>query len=249
MRTEETNVRRRAVIHRFPLERRTGAPGPVVLTTPKRLILLAAPVLVLVSTYVAFQGFVDLSGPRLGYFLGFLFYWGAWCLAVPWWILGRRGLASLFRPPRPLVGRQRWVVLALLSLPLLLAYTAVFPRLLLEANVVVILASAAIAVVNGTVEEVLWRGLYLRAFPGQLWLGYLWPTLGFAVWHVASQSIAPSQYPGGPVAFVVAYGVLGLMWGWIAQQTGSIRTAVFAHVLFEFAGLGGLLYFGARALA
>jgi membrane protease YdiL (CAAX protease family) len=37
--------------------------------------------------------------------------------------------------------------------------------------------------VDGTLEEVLWRGVYVREFPRQIVLGYLYPSLGFAVWH------------------------------------------------------------------
>ncbi len=38
--------------------------------------------------------------------------------------------------------------------------------------------------------------------------------------------------------------VLGLMWGWVAHRTGSIRLTAVSHVLLDFSGLSALLYLG-----
>jgi hypothetical protein len=38
-------------------------------------------------------------------------------------------------------------------------------------------AARLIAAVNATLEELLWRGVYIRLFPGRLIAGFLYPTV------------------------------------------------------------------------
>ncbi len=84
----------------------------------------------------------------------------------------------------------------------LVALCLIFPRTIQRATWKIVVLSAALAVVNGSLQEVLWRGTYLTMFPGQLWLAVLYPTTGFALWHFAPQSIFPYTGPGGRVALV-----------------------------------------------
>ena len=220
----------------------TPANGPTV-SKAKKVALIAAPWVLLLTTYLAFQGAVALLGPRPGYLAGFLFYWIAWCLAFPLWILGREGVAARFRDRQPRFTSRKWLGLLLLLLPLLLAYGYEFPRVLPQATVPIVLASAAISVVNGVAEELLWRGTYASAFPGSAWWGYLYPALGFAVWHFSPQSVFPNPRPGAAVSLVVAAGIVGLMWGWVVFRTKSVRWTTLSHILFDFSGLGGRVYF------
>jgi membrane protease YdiL (CAAX protease family) len=213
----------------------------------KKLILLSVPLVLLASTSLAFLGFVSIFGNRGGYFAGFLFYWLGWCLLFPAWLIGWRGVARLFRDGRPRFGRPTWLGLTLLALPLLLGFGFAFPQALPRATLAIIIASAAIALVNATAEEILWRGVYVTVFPQHLVLGYLYPAVGFAIWHVAPQLIFPSKYPGGAILLVVFALVVGLMWGWVARQSGSIRWTTVSHVLFNFSGLGALVYLATAA--
>lgn len=208
-----------------------------------KIALIAAPPLLLASTHLCFQGFVALWGPRLGYFAGFLFYWLGWCLLFPLWILGRRGLGGLFRRPQPPFGRPAWLGALFLLLPLALGYGYAFPRALPRADWIILLSSAGIALVNGVLEEVLWRGTYVRVFPDSWWWGYAYPALGFGVWHLAPQSVFPNTAPGGNLSLVAVAVVVGLLWGWVVKRSGSIRWATLSHILFDFSGLGGRIYF------
>jgi len=208
----------------------------------KRRALLAAPLVLLATTYLAFQGFVALWGPKAGYFAGFVFYWIVWGLLFPLWILGSQGLPTLFRDVQPRLGKPIWLGPVLLALPPLLAGSTVFPVKLPQATPPVILGSAALALVNGMLEEVLWRGVYVRTFPGQTTWGYLYPAIGFAVWHLAPQAVHPIAMPGGIGAFIAGALFFGLCWGWVAWRTGSIRWTVVSHVLTDFLGLGATIY-------
>jgi membrane protease YdiL (CAAX protease family) len=193
---------------------------------------------------LAFQGFVAWWGPKIGYFAGFVFYWVVWGLLFPLWILRSQELLALFRDVYPRLGKPAWLGVVLLALPPLLAGTTVFPVKLPLASWSVILGSAGLALVNGTLEEVLWRGLYVRRFTGRIVLGYLYPALGFAFWHLAPQAVHPITMPGGVAAFIAGALFFGLCWGWVAWRTGSIRWAVVSHVLTDFLGLGATIYLG-----
>jgi len=218
-----------------------------VKSTSGRIALLIAPPALLASMYPAYQGFVSLIGPKGGYLAGFLFYWVFWCLLFPLWALGPRGLREVFRDVRPRLGRPAWLGLVLLAMPPILGFSTAFPRALKEAAAnlgLIISLSALIALVNATLEELLWRGAYVAAFPKSIWLGYLYPALGFAAWHLAPLSVRPSAMPGGAGGFVAGAFFLGLCWGWVAWRTGSIRWTVVSHILLDLSGLGALHYLG-----
>jgi hypothetical protein len=144
-------------------DRRQGATRTRATTSvapPKGVALVLLPPLLLASTVLAYRWLSARLGPKLGYFAGFLFYWASWCLLVPLWVLGPRGLRDLFRDVRPRVGRPTWVGLFCLVLPPLVGYFFAFPRQLRTANRRIVVASAALALVNTTLEEFLWRGAY-----------------------------------------------------------------------------------------
>lgn len=46
---------------------------------------------------------------------------------------------------------------------------------------------------NALGEELLWRGLFLEVFPGEVFRGALWPLFGFALWHLAPEAILVSS--------------------------------------------------------
>ena len=77
----------------------------------------------------------------------------------------------------------------------------------LRAPVVLILLALPLATVNGICEELLWRGLYVRAFPGNFWLAILFPAAAFALWHLAPQLVYPAE---NRLGFVLSTFLLGL---------------------------------------
>ncbi len=90
----------------------------------------------------------------------------------------------------------------------------------------------------------LWRGAYTAVFPDSLWFGYILPSIGFGVWHLAPQVIFANQMPGGALSLAGFAIGLGLMWGWVAWRSRSIRWTTLSHILMDFSGLGGRIYLG-----
>ena len=210
-------------------------------------VVLATPFLLLGSTHLTFNLFARLFGPRLGYFLGFVFYWVVWCFLVPWWVLGTSGLLAVFRHgPHPF-GRPLWLGAMLIAAPLVLGYGYAFPRAVRGTTPSVVVASFALAAVNSTLEELLWRGVYVSIFPNSLMLGVVYPALGFGLWHLAPQVVSRNRHPGGKWSLVAVSAVLGLAWGWVAFSAASILATSVSHLLFDFSGLGAGLYVRAPA--
>jgi len=209
-----------------------------------RILLLVTPPLLIVTTVGAFRMFARFLGPKTGYLAGFGFYWLFWCVALPMVVLGRDGVAAIFQRVRHPFGRPAWLGALGLILPLGLGYGYAFPRAIAGATPVAVLVSAALALVNGPLEELLWRGTYAVTFGSSKLFGWVYPTLGFALWHLAPLSVFPNRAPGGNVSFILAASVIGLFYGWVATQTRSIRYTTIAHVLFDFSGLGGRIFLG-----
>ncbi len=207
-----------------------------------RGIALLLPPLVIASMALLFRGLAVIGGPRIGYLAAFLFYWGFWGLLVPRLLLGRHAMGRLFGPGRRPLASLGDAGRVLLILPPLVAAFTVFPAGLGRVTVPIVLASLAIATVNATTEEVLWRGVYARLFPDSMWLGYLYPALGFGLWHLAPQLAHPLGGLGAVLGFVVAATLIGLCYGWVAWRTGSVRGTVASHILMDFLGLGALVF-------
>jgi membrane protease YdiL (CAAX protease family) len=204
---------------------------------------ILTPPAVCVTMYVAFDVLSQRFGPVTGYFSAFLLYWVVWCGLVPFWILGSQHLRQLVSSPRAPFGQPAWAGMAAVAVPLLLGYGYAFPRALPQATAPAIALSAFLAMINGPFEELLWRGVYVARFGHSVVWGYLYPAAGFAIWHLAPLSIHGNRAPGGAASFIFVSGVIGLLWGWLARHSGSIRWTIAAHILFDFSGLGGRLYF------
>ncbi|MCP8305600.1 MAG: CPBP family intramembrane metalloprotease [archaeon] len=82
----------------------------------------------------------------------------------------------------------------------------------------------------------------MKLFPNDIWLKYIYPSIGFALWHIDPLSVTGFRLPGGIPAFVFFALLLGLTWGYYAQKTGSIRWCTIAHIIHDSFGLGAFTY-------
>ena len=211
--------------------------------TTRQWIVLLAPVLLIVTMYAAFRGFDDWLGFPLGYLAAFVLYWAGWCILFPLMILdGLPGLLDLFRAGEPHFTQLGWKVQVALWWPIVFPLFFVFIPRIGEANLPTILGSVVLGLVIGVTEEILWRGVYVRLFPDNVWLNMVYPSLMFGLWHIAPQAARPSRMPGGMVSFVLYAVVLGLSYAYYARRTGSIRWCTVSHIIHDTLGLGALAY-------
>jgi len=203
----------------------------------RSFFILALPILLNVLMSALFLALSHLLGAQAGYLLGFGVYWLFWCLLVPGWLLGKAEFAAILRDRAPLFRRENWLA-ALLWLIVTLVAVFMYAGEFIRAPLALILLSLPLATINGFCEEILWRGLYIRLFPRNPWLGILYPALGFALWHLAPQLIFPAE---NVIGFVIATFFLALPYGFIAWRTGSAKWTALAHSLSGILALSGYL--------
>jgi membrane protease YdiL (CAAX protease family) len=200
-------------------------------------VALTVPFFLLPSTALVFHFAARWLGREAGYLLGFAFYWVFWCLIVPLLVLRWEGFRTLLTDRVPLTSRANWLAAALLVV-ITLVTLVMYGRDFLSAPFVLILVALPLATVNGICEELLWRGVYVRTYPGNFWLAILFPAAAFALWHLVSQSIFPAE---NRLGFVLSTFLLGLAYGWIAYRTGSARWPAISHSLNGVLALSGML--------
>lgn len=198
---------------------------------------IVVPFLLLPSMLAVFGLINPWLGREPAYLLGFAFYWLFWCLLVPRWLLGKEEFNTILSSHRPLFSRSNWLA-ATLWLVVTLVAIFMFAAEFLRAPLHLILLAIPLAMINGICEEILWRGVFVRVFPKNIWLAILYPSVGFALWHLAPQTIFPAE---NVVGFVISTFFLALPYGYIAYRTGSARWTAISHSLSGILALSGYL--------
>ena len=206
----------------------------------RRAVAIALPVVMPIAITATFATTKTVFGDRGGYLAGFGVYWAA-CAGLSVGLLGRSRGRQLFRDTRPRLGRPAIVGAVLLLWPPLGAIATRFLPELGDATPATLATIAGVAIANATLEELLWRGVYITYWPRNAWLGWVWPAIGFGAWHIAPQVIHASSM--GPIGYAVAATALGLSWGWVAWRTGSLRWVSVSHVFTDGSGLRNALFF------
>jgi membrane protease YdiL (CAAX protease family) len=133
----------------------------------------------------------------------------------------RENLAILVkRTTRPLVASMAFVA------PIAV-FGATVTTIISAATVRILILALLVALFNGFIEEVFWRGLSIANAQGSLVLVLL-STLLFGVYHF-SFLVLDIVYQGRAAALVGGALVMGLLWMFVARRAGSIRTSILAH--------------------
>jgi hypothetical protein len=191
--------------------------------TKKQQIAIVAPLFLVVMMTGVFQAALwVLKNRQLAWYAGFLVYWPVWCILFPWLLLGRDRLLSLFRASK--LNRWEW---GLFVFPPALVLIGVFIHRYDPSDLMTKLILVFTSFTTGTLEEVLWRGVYIDLFPKNRFWGLIWPTIGFALWHFAPGTVSTIPAPalmGGAL-------VVGACWSLLAYQTGTVRWSAISHIL------------------
>lgn len=189
-----------------------------------------APLALIAVTYPVFRladaRLDDAVGGQLAWFVGMSFYWAVWGFGFSVWTLGRRRAWELIRPrsatPQSLGHVAFFIALAAAVRFFIpgMEYTTA------TTGAAVLLAISPFA--NGVFEELLWRGVFLAAFPTNVWLRVVWPSVMFGLWHLVPGMMSE----GGPqIAMVVGPTLMGFYLAWLSHNTGTVWWAVVAHTL------------------
>lgn len=173
------------------------------------------PVILTIMMWTVFVNLTVYFGLVKGYLFSFIIYWVFWCFFFPLFILGDlKAMLSLFKSVSPLFGNKPDLTLFLLSWPIVLVLFYGFIPQFHNLTVPTFALSVLLGFINGTAEEILWRGTYVRTFPGKIWLNHICPSIGFALWHVCPISVMTTRYSGDVYSFLGVSLLLGLSWGY-----------------------------------
>jgi len=193
------------------------------------LAVFAPPILVLVMIPI-FRIIVNIfdGNWRIGWYLGLIVYWATWCAVFSFLLIGKTSIIKLIQPQRLTLE-----IFILLLIPLVGAgFYRLIPGMEYDKPqtwIFFILLSTNFG--NGFFEELLWRGVYLELFPGNLLLGMIWPSLWFALWHYAPGSVAPN---GNVIGLMVGSGIMGFYLSFLARRTGTIWWTIIMHTIGGF---------------
>jgi membrane protease YdiL (CAAX protease family) len=207
------------------------------MTEIREYALLLIPFLLIPSTAFVFISLAKWLGKEKGYLIGFLFYWTIWCLIVPLVFLETKEFVTLFVDKAQLLFRPTWLVTGLFIFITLITFF-MYGKTFIEAPWTLILIAIPIATINGICEEILWRGLYVKIFPDNIWLAIIFPAIGFALWHLVPLQVFSD---GNKFAFILSTFFLGLAYGFIAYKTGSAKWTAISHSLNGILALSGML--------
>jgi uncharacterized protein len=200
------------------------------------------PLFLIGTTIMVFNFFGKHFGSRSGYILGLLFYWIFWCAALPMLIMNPSEIKSLYSLNASFFNESKFINVICLILPVVLAYGYAFPRRFKKITIKIIVLSLLLAIINATMEELFWRGLFLKLFGSDKWIYVFYSSFGFAVWHFVPQNLIPEREMGGQVTFAAFAFVLGVLLSLVSYNTNSILLVTLCHILFDFSGFGVRIY-------
>jgi uncharacterized protein len=205
----------------------------------KKRTLLVSSLVLLPFTFGLFQLTTLIFGTKWGYVSGFIGYW-VFCLLTAWFISGSD--VNYFKAMWNQAQSKKyatWIGLAAFIPAFGVFFVSFLPnvaKLTLSAGALLV----GMVLLNGFIEEVYWRGLYLLEYPDDLRIGFALAWILFGAWHISLWFAKGMIYKDGFLALVGgAYG-LGLLWTWVARSNRNLRTVVPAHILvnlFAFTAL------------
>jgi membrane protease YdiL (CAAX protease family) len=205
----------------------------------KKRILLISSLLMLPVTFGWIQLATSILGAKWGYVTGLAGYW-VYCLLVAWLVSG--GNLNYFQNlwNRQQKGKYvKWISLAAFLPVLGLFFVSFLPnavQLSLSTGILLV----TVVMLNGFVEELYWRGLYLLEYPENTPIGFILAWLCFGAWHISLWFARGVVYKDGFLALVGGAFMLGLIWTWVARSNENLRVVILSHILvnlFAFTAL------------
>lgn len=181
-------------------------------------------------------------GKTYGYILSFCIYWFVFCIPITVYTLGGFGkLKAIYSLKSDMVAKRKIAYYFLAFVPCIAVFFVVFIKLIPEISAGIILIALFFALINGTIEELLWRGVYNKVFGDRVLFAFIYPTIFFSVWHIGLYFARGIQYQGGFASLVGGAAFMGCLWGWIAFRTKSIKIVSIAHIVVNFFAFTALI--------
>ena len=83
---------------------------------------------------------------------------------------------------------------------------------------------------NGFFEELLWRGVYYRLYPNNIFFRMIWPSVWFGIWHYVPVSIHNNELTG-LIGMMVGPIMMGLVLSYMTKKTNTLWWSIIAHTI------------------
>ena len=195
----------------------------------KQIVAFIIPPVLIAFMYPIFNSLaVALTNDRISWYLGLITYWLIWGMVFPLIIIGKNSVTALIRPQKPSV-----VVILPLSIILLgaLATRLLVPGIEYEKQSVwiyILLLSTCFG--NGFFEELLWRGVYYKLYPNNIFYRMIWPSIWFGLWHYVPVSISNNEVTA-LIGMIMGPILMGLVLSYMTKKTNTLWWSILAHTL------------------
>ncbi|WP_313232698.1 CPBP family glutamic-type intramembrane protease [Tissierella praeacuta] len=78
--------------------------------------------------------------------------------------------------------------------PCIATYFIVFNNFAPVVELKVLVIALVYALINGTIEELFWRGIFNNFFNNNIFLAYVYPTIFFGIWHIYHYTFQKEWY-------------------------------------------------------
>lgn len=209
----------------------------------KQIVILFIAPLLCISMLVLVPSLTASMGKTAGYIAGFCIYWFVCCLpAAVYSCGGLSNLREIYTQESNISFITRRLHYLLAIIPCIATFFVVFKKVAPLAGLQVLTIALVFALINGTFEEMFWRGTFNKAFGNNIILAYIYPTIFFGIWHIALYLAKGMVYQGGFASLVGGSFFMGLLWGWVVYKTKSVRIATAAHIVTNFFAFTGLIF-------
>lgn len=208
----------------------------------KQSILLCMAPIICIAMFLLMPFLTDVLGKTTGYITGSCIYWLAFCLPFSSYSCnGLSRLKEIYSQKANIKKTERNLLYVLAFIPCIATFFVVFINIADQTGILLLVIALLYAFINGTFEEMFWRGAFNKVFNSNIILAYIYPTVFFGVWHIALYFAKGIVYQGGFIPLVGGSFFMGLLWGWVAYKTKSIKVVTMAHIITNFFAFTGLI--------
>lgn len=209
----------------------------------KQFILLCIAPILCISMLFLIPFFTDKIGKTAGYIIGFCIYWFVFCIPATLYISEDfKSLKEIYLQKLTIPTAMKKVKYMLAFAPCLATFFVVFKETAPKVEFKVLVIALAFGLINATIEEVFWRGTFNKAFNNNVYFAYIYPSVFFGIWHISLYFAKGIVYQGGFASLVGGSFFMGILWGWIAYKTKSIKIVTLAHIITNFFAFTGLIF-------
>lgn len=187
-------------------------------------------------TFLIFSFTIKQLGLQLGYWVSSIIYWMI-IFSFSLYYLGFRGIINLYMANKSRT--QLWGLIAFIPVfgTFFVSFIPSFPQL--RTSLMILTISTGI--INGTCEELFWRGLTLKTEFKNKYVVIIASVIGFGLWHLTLATISGLKFQGGIGALVGGALFMGILWQFVATKTNNIFFVTLAHILVNIFAFSTLI--------